>query len=51
MNPLRMFLILVILLNPFLAWAETNEEGLACLEKNKNTEGVVVLPSGLQYKV
>lgn len=29
----------------------TNEEGLAFLEANKEKEGVIVLPSGLQYKV
>jgi hypothetical protein len=50
MNPLRLFLLL-LLITPFLVGAETNEEGLAYLEKNKNAEGVVVLPSGLQYKV
>jgi hypothetical protein len=51
MQTLRLFLFLLFLLSPFLVWAETNEEGLAYLEKNKNAEGVVVLPSGLQYKV
>ena len=29
----------------------TNEEGKAFLEENAQKEGVVVLPSGLQYKV
>ena len=49
MNPLRLFLLLLPLLAPI--WANTKEEGLAYLEKNKNAEGVVVLPSGLQYKI
>ncbi len=31
--------------------AEALERGLKFLEENKNNEGVVVLPSGLQYKV
>ncbi len=31
--------------------AGTKAEGLAFLEENKNKEGVVVLPSGLQYKI
>ncbi len=31
--------------------AGTNEEGLKFLEENKAREGVVTLPSGLQYKV
>jgi FKBP-type peptidyl-prolyl cis-trans isomerase FklB len=29
----------------------TNEKGKAFLEENKNKEGVITLPSGLQYKV
>lgn len=29
----------------------TNEQGRAFLEENKNKEGVITLPSGLQYKV
>mmetsp|Transcript_57087 Transcript_57087/g.123548 ORF Transcript_57087/g.123548 Transcript_57087/m.123548 type:complete len:231 (-) Transcript_57087:226-918(-) len=33
------------------AVAETNEFGRAFLEANKQKEGVIVLPSGLQYKV
>ena len=33
------------------ALAGTNDEGLAYLEANKGKEGVVTLPSGLQYKV
>lgn len=49
MNPFRLFLLLLPLLAP--VWANTKEEGLAYLEKNKNAEGVVVLPSGLQYKI
>jgi len=31
--------------------AGTNDEGLAFLEANKKKEGVITLPSGLQYKV
>jgi FKBP-type peptidyl-prolyl cis-trans isomerase FklB len=31
--------------------AGTNEEGLAFLKANKEKEGVVELPSGLQYKI
>ncbi len=31
--------------------AGTKAEGLAFLEKNKSKDGVVVLPSGLQYKI
>ena len=34
-----------------LAAAATTPEGLAWLDENKNKAGVVVLPSGLQYKV
>ena len=34
-----------------LIHAGTNKEGLAFLEANKGKEGVVTLPSGLQYKV
>jgi len=34
---------------PTLAW--TNDFGLKFLEENKKKEGVVTLPSGLQYKV
>ena len=34
-----------------LVRAGTNEEGLAFLEENKSKEGVITLPSGLQYKV
>jgi len=48
MNPLS--IILMLLLMP-LTLAGSNEEGLAFLEENKSKEGVVVLPSGLQYKV
>lgn len=48
MNPLSFLLLL--LLAP-LTLAGSNEEGLAFLEENKSKEGVVVLPSGLQYKV
>lgn len=33
------------------ALAGTNEVGLKFLEENKDREGVVTLPSGLQYKV
>lgn len=34
-----------------LALAGTHKEGLAFLEANKKKEGVITLPSGLQYKV
>ena len=34
-----------------LACAGGNEKGIAFLEENSKKEGVVVLPSGLQYKV
>ena len=42
---------LLVCFLPALAWAGTNEFGLKFLEENKNKEGVVTLPSGLQYKV
>merc|ERR1719399_2620714 len=34
-----------------VALAGTNEKGLKFLEENKGKEGVITLPSGLQYKV
>ena len=37
--------------NACLVHAGTNEEGLAFLKANKEKEGVITLPSGLQYKV
>ena len=43
------FLILACTL--LAAHAGTNEAGLKFLEENKGKEGVVTLPSGLQYKV
>lgn len=49
MNPLS--IILLLLLAPSFSLAGSNEEGLKFLEDNKSKEGVVVLPSGLQYKV
>ena len=45
-----MFLIVVLSCLQF-ALAATSPEGLAWLEENKRKEGVVALPSGLQYKV
>lgn len=46
-------LVLLLSLASTLVAAEggTNEEGLAYLEENKAKEGVITLPSGLQYKV
>eukprot|EP01129_Flabellula_baltica_P017459 TRINITY_DN9686_c0_g1_i1.p1 TRINITY_DN9686_c0_g1~~TRINITY_DN9686_c0_g1_i1.p1 ORF type:complete len:157 (+),score=33.75 TRINITY_DN9686_c0_g1_i1:41-511(+) len=41
-------LLLTLLITLSLA---TNQEGLKFLEENAQKEGVVVLPSGLQYKV
>ena len=40
-----------LLLQAISVWAGTNEEGLAFLKANKEKEGVIELPSGLQYKV
>ena len=40
-----------LLLSALVAVSGTNEVGLKFLEENKHKEGVVVLPSGLQYKV
>eukprot|EP00656_Telonema_subtile_P000203 TRINITY_DN10102_c0_g1_i2.p1 TRINITY_DN10102_c0_g1~~TRINITY_DN10102_c0_g1_i2.p1 ORF type:complete len:238 (-),score=80.83 TRINITY_DN10102_c0_g1_i2:253-966(-) len=34
-----------------VAYAGTNEAGLKYLEENKGKEGVITLPSGMQYKV
>ena len=42
---------LTLLLAPFAARAGGNEKGIAFLEANQDKEGVIVLPSGLQYKV
>ena len=41
-------LVLLMILNVVTA---TNEAGLAFLAANKEKEGVIELPSGLQYKV
>jgi len=42
----------VLLLGLFLFLSSaSNPEGIAFLEENKNKEGVITLPSGLQYKV
>merc|ERR1712193_139943 len=41
----------LIALLPCLALAGTNEFGKKFLEENKKKEGVITLPSGLQYKV
>merc|ERR1719191_2254491 len=43
--------VLVALGLTAVALAGTNEKGLQFLEENKSKEGVVTLPSGLQYKV
>lgn len=48
---MRFVLVLLLLTAPAFIVAGTNEEGLAFLEDNKAKEGVVVLPSGLQYKI
>jgi FKBP-type peptidyl-prolyl cis-trans isomerase FklB len=40
-----------ILLLPILVLGGTNEEGLKFLEENAKKDGVITLPSGLQYKV
>lgn len=45
------FRILAVCALVCLASAGSNEEGKKFLEENKNKEGVIVLPSGLQYKV
>merc|ERR1712072_1576893 len=45
----RFGLLLAVL--PCLAQAGTNEAGKKFLEENKKKEGVITLPSGLQYKV
>merc|ERR1719149_561858 len=45
-----MHFALLVALVPCLAQA-TNEAGLKFLEENKNKEGIITLPSGLQYKV
>jgi len=39
------------LLLPALASAGTNDFGVKFLEENKGKEGIITLPSGLQYKV
>ena len=35
----------------FFSLSGTNQKGLRYLEENSKKEGVVILPSGLQYKV
>ena len=45
------FLFLIFSALPSFIQAGTNAEGLAFLEENAKKPGVVVLPSGLQYKV
>ena len=45
-----MMLLCALIVAPQLAFA-TNAAGLAYLEENKGKDGVVTLPSGLQYKV
>lgn len=51
MSTINTLRVLLLLLWAGLVAAGTNEEGLAYLEENKNKEGVITLPSGLQYKV
>merc|ERR1719160_323416 len=46
---MRVAAILAVL--PLLTQAGTNEAGKKFLEENKKKEGVITLPSGLQYKV
>lgn len=43
--------IVLLLLSLLSFCSSTTPEGLAYLESNKNAEGVITLPSGLQYKV
>jgi len=37
--------------NEALAWGGNKEEGLAFLAENKKQDGVITLPSGLQYRI
>lgn len=46
----RVCLVLLVLLVQKVSGG-TNDEGVTFLEKNKAEEGVITLPSGLQYKV
>jgi hypothetical protein len=47
-----MFKLAVLFASVFaFASAGTTSEGLKWLAENKNKEGVITLPSGLQYKV
>ena len=49
---MKLVIIFLILLNVFvIVQAGTNANGLRYLELNKLKEGVISLPSGLQYKV
>ena len=41
----------LLLLSSCLLALGSNEAGLKFLEENKNKEGVITLPSGMQYKV
>mmetsp|Transcript_25294 Transcript_25294/g.36977 ORF Transcript_25294/g.36977 Transcript_25294/m.36977 type:complete len:245 (-) Transcript_25294:102-836(-) len=49
--PLLSLLFGLLLLLTTTTFAQTTEEGLAFLKENKEKEGVIELPSGLQYKV
>mmetsp|Transcript_26488 Transcript_26488/g.73126 ORF Transcript_26488/g.73126 Transcript_26488/m.73126 type:complete len:228 (+) Transcript_26488:2-685(+) len=51
MIPRSVSALLLLLLQSSLVFAGTSEEGLAFLKANKEKEGVIELPSGLQYKV
>lgn len=55
MSAPRLYELLVLLapiaMSSFLAEAGGNEKGIAFLEENTKKEGVITLPSGLQYKV
>jgi FKBP-type peptidyl-prolyl cis-trans isomerase FklB len=51
MHMVFVLILLILIMAPAFTVAGTNEEGLAYLEDNKAKEGVVVLPSGLQYKI
>jgi FKBP-type peptidyl-prolyl cis-trans isomerase FklB len=47
----RVCLVLLLALLVQKVSGGTNDEGVAYLDKNKAEEGVITLPSGLQYKV
>jgi Domain amino terminal to FKBP-type peptidyl-prolyl isomerase len=51
MMKFRVCLVLLLALLVQKVSGGTNDEGVAFLDKNKAEEGVITLPSGLQYKV